>query len=191
METERDRGCDVMIPETCDVAVLGGGNAALSAALTARIAGRHVIVIESAPREFRGGNSRHTRNLRCMHDRPTAVLADRYSEDEFFSDLLRVNDGDTDAALARIVIRRSSECAEWMERFGVRFQSALRGTMHLARTNAFFLGGGKAAMNSYYTAAARLGIEVMYDTSVDGFDIRDGEVYAVRLRTGPMRPVLR
>lgn len=178
-------------PESCDVAVLGGGNAALSAALTARIAGRHVIVIESAPREFRGGNSRHTRNLRCMHDTPTKVLTDRYSEDEFFSDLLRVNGGETDEALARLVIRRSAECAEWMERFGVRFQSALRGTMHLARTNAFFLGGGKAVMNSYYAAAARLGIEVLYDTMVDGLDVLDGLCQAVRLRMGAMRAVLR
>ncbi len=50
-----------------DVAVLGGGNAGLCAALTAREAGARVIVVESAPRHFRGGNSRHTRNLRCMH----------------------------------------------------------------------------------------------------------------------------
>jgi hypothetical protein len=44
-----------------DVAVLGGGNAALCAALTAREAGRSVVVVEGAPRHMRGGNSRHTR----------------------------------------------------------------------------------------------------------------------------------
>ena len=55
-----------------------------------------------------------------------------------------------------------------MRRFGVRFQSSLRGTLHLARTNAFFLGGGKALMNSYYAAAERLGIEVVYDAEVVG-----------------------
>ena len=84
------------VPESCDVIVLGGGNAALSAALTARLAGRDVVIIERAPRDFRGGNSRHTRNLRCRHEGPTAVLADRYPEDEFFDDLMRVNGGDTD-----------------------------------------------------------------------------------------------
>jgi len=172
------------IPESCDVLVLGGGNAALSAALTARLAGRAVAIVERAPREFRGGNSRHTRNLRCRHETPTAVLADRYSHDEFFADLMRVNDGDTDEALARMVIRNSEECTAWMGRFGVRFQSPLRGTLHLARTNAFFLGGGKAVMNSYYSAAARLGIDVGYDTEVVGFDLERDRCRGVHVRIG-------
>ena len=76
--------------ENYDVAVLGGGNAALCAALTAREAGARVIVVESAPRHFRGGNSRHTRNFRCMHSEPSQLLTDSYSEDEFLSDLIRV-----------------------------------------------------------------------------------------------------
>ena len=63
-----------------------------------------------------------------------------------------------------------------MRRFGVRFQSSLRGTLHLARTNAFFLGGGKALMNSYYAAAERLGIRVVYDAEVVGLELRDGAV---------------
>ena len=172
------------VPESCDVAVLGGGNAALSAALTARLAGRDVVIIERAPREFRGGNSRHTRNLRCRHDAPTAVLADSYSEDEFFADLVRVNDGDTDETLARIAIRDSAACAEWMGRFGIRFQSPLRGTLHLARTNAFFLGGGKAVMNSYYTAAARLGIHVCYDTDVTRFELSPDSCRGVHVQAG-------
>ena len=51
---------------------------------TAREAGASVIVLERAPRHFRGGNSRHTRNLRCMHDAPTDVLTDAYPEEEFW-----------------------------------------------------------------------------------------------------------
>jgi tricarballylate dehydrogenase len=51
-----------------DVLVIGGGNAALCAALMAREAGSRVLLLESAPRAWRGGNSGHTRNLRCMHD---------------------------------------------------------------------------------------------------------------------------
>ena len=63
-----------------------------------------------------------------------------------------------------------------MGRHGVRFQAALRGTLHLSRTNAFFLGGGKALMNAYYAAAARLGVDVFYDTEVVGFEVEDREV---------------
>ena len=167
-----------------DVVVVGGGNAALCAALTAREALRQaqgrpagrVVVLERAPREFRGGNSRHTRNLRCAHDAPTAVLTGSYSEEEFYADLLRVNAGETDEALARLLICRSKTCTEWMTRFGVRFQSALRGTLHLSRTNAFFLGGGKALMNSYYAAAERLGIDVLYDADVVAIDVRSRRV---------------
>jgi tricarballylate dehydrogenase len=156
--------------------VVGGGNAALCAALTARLAGRSVVVIERAPREFRGGNSRHTRNLRCAHSAPTAVLTESYSEQEFLTDLLRVNGQETDAELSRLVITRSADCADWMARFGARFQASLRGTLHLARTNAFFLGGGKALMNGYYAAAERMGVQVIYDAEVVGLDL-DGATF--------------
>ena len=153
-------------------------------ALTAREAGARSSSSSARPRHFRGGNSRHTRNLRCAHAAPTAVLTERYAEDEFSPDLLRVNGGETDETLARLVISRSAGCPAWMERFGVRFQSALRGTLHLGRTNAFFLGGGKALMNSYYAAAERLGIEVLYDAEVVGLDLAAGGSARRRLRVG-------
>ena len=59
-----------------DVLVIGGGNAALCAALMAREAGASVLLLEAAPREWRGGHSAHTRNLRCMHDAPQDVLTE-------------------------------------------------------------------------------------------------------------------
>jgi tricarballylate dehydrogenase len=159
-----------------DVVVIGGGNAALCAALTARLAGRSVVVIECAPRAFRGGNSRHTRNLRAAHAAPTAVLTEAYSQDEFLADLQRVNGQVSDDALSRLAIAGSARCTEWMAQFGARFQASLRGTLHLSRTNAFFLGGGKALMNTYYAAAERMGVEVRYETEVVGLDL-DGATF--------------
>ena len=172
-----------MIDDVYDVAVLGGGNAGLCAALTAREAGARVIVLECAPREFRGGNSRHTRNLRCAHAGPTAWLTDSYSEREFLSDLLRTT-GETNESLAQLVVEQSSGCPEWMRRHGARFQSSLRGTLHLGRTNAFFLGGGKALMNSYYSAAERLDVDVMYDAEVVGLELDGARFEAAEVRIG-------
>ncbi len=160
--------------QDCEVLVVGGGNAALCAALCARERGARVTLLECAPKALRGGNSRHTRDLRCMHDAPTEVLIDAYPEEEFFGDLWRVTGGQTDAALARLTIRGSATCTEWMKDYGVRFQPALGGTLHLGRTNAFFLGGGKALVNEYYAAARRLGIAVHYDAEVVDLAIDDG-----------------
>ena len=166
-----------------DVAVLGGGNAALCAALIAAERGARVIVLERAPRAFRGGNSRHTRNLRCVHTAPTDVLTDAYSEDEFMADLLRVTGGVMDPTLARLTVRASADLPRRMSRFGVRFQRSLRGTLHLGRTNAFFLGGGKALMNSAYAAAERVGVRIVYDAEVVGLRIRDGRFELAEIRT--------
>jgi tricarballylate dehydrogenase len=168
-----------------DVLVLGGGNAALCAALAARRLGASVLVLESAPVHFRGGNSRHTRNLRCMHDAPADVLTGAYTEDEYWQDLLKVTGGQTDERLARLTIRHTATCREWMGAHGVRFQPSLGGTLHLSRTNAFFLGGGKALINAYYAAAEALGVEVAYDAEVQDVDIRDGRfVSAAVVRQG-------
>lgn len=166
----------------CDVAVLGGGNAGLCAALTAAADARvSVVVLESAPRAWRGGNSRHTRNLRCVHHAPTDVLTDAYDEEEFLADLLRVTEGQTNDTLARLTVRSSANCPGWMRQHGVRLQPALRGTLHLGRTNAFFVGGGKSLMNAYYAAAERRGVRIFYGAEVIGLDLMDGVCRGIHL----------
>jgi tricarballylate dehydrogenase len=163
-----------------DVLVIGGGNAALCAAIMAREAGASVLMLESAPRAWRGGNSMHVRNLRCMHDAPQDVLLDAYPEEEYWQDLLKVTGGNTDEKLARFVIRESSTCRSWMRRHGVRFQPSLSGTLHLSRTNAFFMGGGKALVNAYYRSAQALGVEVRYDVTVDALELDGARFVAAR-----------
>jgi tricarballylate dehydrogenase len=155
-----------------DVLVIGGGNAALCAALTAREAGASVLLLESAPFEWRGGNSVHTRNIRCSHDTDQDVLTGEYSEEEHWQDLLKVTGGLTNEHLARRVLRESKTCRAWMKKQGVRFQNSLSGTLHLSRTNAFFLGGGKALMNAYYRSAERLGVQIRYDSAVTRLEVR-------------------
>ncbi len=163
-----------------DVIVIGGGNAGMSAALTARECGAsRVLVIEAAPEHSRGGNSRHVRNLRCMHDQALGVFQDSYLESEYWEDLLQVTGGRTNEDLARLTIRESEACFRWMMQQGVRFQPALGGTLQLSRTNAFFLGGGKALLNSYYRKAAAIGIDVIYESPVTGITIEDGKVQSV------------
>ncbi len=165
-----------------DVLVIGGGNAALCAALMAREAGASVLLLESAPKEWRGGNSIHTRNLRCMHDAPQDVLVDAYPEEEFWQDLLKVTGGITNEHLARLTIRASSTCRPWMIKHGVRFQPSLSGTLSLSRTNAFFMGGGKALVNAYYRSAQQLGVQIRYESPVDRLEIVDGQFKAAYVK---------
>ncbi|PJE27294.1 Fumarate reductase flavoprotein subunit precursor [Pseudooceanicola marinus] len=165
-----------MTSDSPDIAIIGGGNAALCAAITAAEAGARVLILETAPKPYRGGNSRHTRNFRCMHHGPLGPLVDSYTEEEYLADLMKVTGGKTDEGLARLAIRSSEECLPWMQDHGVRFQPSLSGTLSLARTNAFFLGGGKSLVNAYYRTAERLGVQVEYEAAVTHLDLDDDRV---------------
>ena len=132
-----------------------------------------MAVVECAPREFRGGNSRHTRNMRR--------ISEAYPESEYFDDLCRVTEGETSDELARLAIRESLMVTDWMISHGARFQPSLRGTLHLDRTNAFFLGGGKAVLNSYYSAADRAGVQVFYNAEVQDLEIQNGRFEAAQV----------
>lgn len=147
-----------------DIVVIGGGNAALCAAISAKEqdSSLKIALLESSPKKWRGGNSQHTRNLRSMHDAPTDVLTSTYSEDEFFDDVFKVTKGQTNEKYARFVISKTPQIVEWAKKNGVRFQPSMRGTLHLGRTNAFFLGGGKSLVNAYYHTAEKLGIKIFY-----------------------------
>jgi tricarballylate dehydrogenase len=168
--------------EAFDVVVAGGGNAALCAAITAARKGARVLVVEGAPEFYRGGNTRHTRNLRCAHDGSAPTMTGPYGEDEFLDDLMRVTGGETDKALAALTIARSSELLGWMDGAGVRFQPPLGGTLSLGKTNAFFLGGGRGALNALYRQAQALGVAVVYDTPVIAVTVENGFFMSATVR---------
>jgi tricarballylate dehydrogenase len=165
-----------------DVLVIGGGNAALCAAISARRSGASVLVLEGAPKFYRGGNTRHTRNMRCAHDAATDILTGPYTEQEFWEDLQRVTNGQTDEELARFMISESKDILGWIVEQGVRWQPSLGGTLSLGRTNSFFLGGGRAMLNALYLTAEKLGVEVLYDAEVLDLTIEDGMFLSATLK---------
>ena len=167
-----------------DVLVIGGGNAALCAAISARRGGASVLVLEGAPKFYRGGNTRHTRNMRCAHDAATDILTGPYTEDEFWEDLQRVTGGQTDEDLARLMIHESKDMLNWIVKQGVRWQPSLGGTLSLGRTNSFFLGGGRAMLNALYLTAEQLGIDIVYDAEVLDLEIADGMFLSAALKQG-------
>lgn len=151
---------------TWDVAVVGAGNAALCAAITARLQGAQVVVIEKSAEWERGGNSKFTRNVRRATDgRGGPGL---YTCGAFLRDIMSVSHGDTDINLATLLAERSGDLVQWMSALGVRWQRAITGTLQLSSTNAFFLGGGKALLNHYHGVCQRLGIRVWYEAEVTG-----------------------
>ena len=116
-----------------------------------------------------------------MHHGPTKFLQGAYPEEEYLTDLMKVTEKQTDEKLARFMIRESAGLADWMYARGVRFQH-IRGTLHLARTNPFFLGGGTALLNAYYRRAKRLGIAIAYDTEVLQLNLDHGAFRSADVR---------
>src|SRR5690242_10592030 len=179
------------LPRKYDVLVAGGGNAALCAAIAARRGGASVLVCEMASKFYRGGNTRHTRNIRCAHDAATETLSGPYPEDEFFKDLLQVTQGNTDEVLARHMIAESKEILEWLPQQGVRYQPSLGGTLSLGRTNSFFLGGGRSMLNALYLTAEALGIEIAYEAEIVDLDIENGMFLSATVQQGGARHTVR
>jgi tricarballylate dehydrogenase len=173
---------------TYDVIVVGGGNAGLCAALAARRHVPRVLILERAPVHMRGGNTRHTRNIRCVRDTQTSQ---RYSEAEFLDDLISVTGELSNANLAKYAIRESKTLPAWMEEHGISWQAPLAGTLSLGRTNRWFLGGGKALLNSYYDTASKMGIEARYDACVEDLSIENGRFESVVVKRPDGNEVIR
>ena len=142
--------------------------AALCAAIAAREAEASVLMVEAAPRALRGGNTRHSRNLRIAHDAPTPLIHGAYSQEEFLSELAKASDSKADPALACTLVQGSATLPDWLAAHGVVFQSE---HIPFSRKTAFLLGGGKTAINALYSCAESLGVRIVYEHPVETIDI--------------------
>ncbi|ANB03665.1 tricarballylate dehydrogenase [Ectothiorhodospira sp. BSL-9] len=165
-----------------DVIVIGGGLAALCAAISAREHGATVQMVDRAPAYQRGGNSRHSRNLRIAHEAPSALFPGRYTVEEFMEDLRQTSQGGCDEALTRTLAEGSLELPAWLQAQGVHFERPAQGTLPWSRKTAFFLGGGRNMINALFGRAEALGVDIRQDTRVEDLVLEDRDLHEIQAR---------
>ena len=171
-----------------DVVVVGAGNAALCAAIAARERGANVLVLEKAPEHFRGGNTYFTGGIiRCAYtgledikalvpdmspEEEASVDVGRYTEDDFYADLMRVTGGLSNPDLAQLLVSRSHPTLVWLQKKGVRFVLSFGRQAFKVDDKYRFWGGlvvesvgaGKGLSDQQFQVAERSEIEVRYQT---------------------------
>ncbi len=197
-----------MAGENWDVAVVGGGNAALCAALAAREAGASVIVLERAPEDEAGGNSRFTAGvIRFAYtglDELREIAPDlsereiattefgAYDEDAFFDDMARVTRYRADPDLTELLVRRSRETMLWLGASGVRFEPLygrqafkVDGRFHFWGGVALGVsGGGPGLIDALSATAAARGVPIRYGARALSL-LHDGHrVLGLRVKMG-------
>jgi tricarballylate dehydrogenase len=189
-----------------DVIVVGGGNAALCAALSASESAGKVLVLERAPEEESGGNSRFTAGLfrlayRGPEDLRTLIpdLTEQeiantdfgtYTEEQFLDDMARVTEFRCDPDLTEILVKQSLPTAQWMRKRGVRFSAAWgRQAFKIDGKFKFWggltveaVGGGPGLVESLTQVAKKAGVEILYEARALGLIADDTGVHGVRAR---------
>ena len=175
------------MPDIYDVIVVGGGNAGLSAALSAREQGASVLVLERAPEEKRGGNSAFTGGgFRMVHHGAADIKKvvpdltqdeiDRtdfgeYSVETYLDDLFRITQYNIDPQLAEIIVQNSTDTVQWLRGRGVRFVPNYgRQAYNVNGRFKFFggvviyaNGGGVGLVEALYASSEKHGVEIRYN----------------------------
>ena len=187
------------------VVVVGGGNAALCAALSARETAKRVLVLERAPEDEAGGNSRFTAGLlRIVYNgaQDLAQLIDlsneelertdfgTYTAEQFLDDMARVTEYRCDPDLTEILVKQSFPTALWMREKGMRFTAAWgRQAFKIEGRFKFWggltleaIGGGPGLVESLTQIAKKSGIEIWYSARAVSLITDDAGVHGVRVK---------
>jgi tricarballylate dehydrogenase len=198
-----------------DVIVVGGGNAAMCAALSANEHGARVLVLERAPEEKRGGNSAFTGGgFRMVHHGAADIkkvvpdLTDdeiartdfgEYSVETYLDDLFRITQYNIDPQLAEVIVQNSTDTVQWLRGRGVRFvpNYGRQAYNHNGRFKFFggvviyANGGGVGLVEAQYASAAKHGIEVRYGARATDLLRGDDGIEGVRAVIGGRQQTLR